>query len=195
MDPLKKYLDDRSIQLTETEFNSFASGFQNKRVEKGTFLLREGDVARQLFFVVDGCLRLYTIDPKGKEHILQFAPENWWIADIESASKGTPSSYLIDAIEDSDLLVMDTATHSKLRTEIPAIANLFQMLIENRQAASQKRIVDSMSATGEERYRHFLQTYPTFIHRIPLHMIASYLGMTPESLSRIRRQAAGKDSF
>ncbi len=185
---LRNYLADKKVVLTEEQFNRWTSLFIPKKVKKHEFLLNEGEIAKNTFFTVRGCLRMYTVDNKGKEHIMQFAPENWWLGDMESSSKNIPSVYFIDALEDSDLLVMDIVNWEKSMKEIPQLALLFQRLMQNRQTATQKRIIFSMSASAEERYLDFMKTYPSLAQRIPQHMIASYLGITPESLSRIRKQ-------
>jgi CRP-like cAMP-binding protein len=189
---LRSYLADKKVELTEDQFMKWTSAFVEKKVKKHEFLLKEGEVSKHLFFTVSGCLRLYTIDNKGKEHIMQFAPENWWIGDIESSGKHTPSAYFIDALEDSEVLSMDTDIWAEILNVIPPLALLFQRLMQNRQTSSQKRIINSMSATSEQRYLDFMKTYPSLAQRIPQHMIASYLGITPESLSRIRKQMVSR---
>ncbi len=185
---LQTYLQERKVILTEEQFNHWSSLFIPKKMKKGEFLLNEGEVCKYTAFVVKGCLRLYTIDNKGKEHIMQFAPENWWISDMDSFAKGTPSVYFIDALEGSEVLLIDFPSQDKSLNQIPKLALFFQQLMQNRQTASQKRIIFSMSASAEDRYLDFLKTYPSFTQRVPQHMIASYLGITPESLSRIRKQ-------
>ena len=189
---LRSYLADKHVDLTEEQFSKWTTPFVERKVKKHEFLLNEGEISRNTFFTVHGCLRLYTVDNKGKEHIMQFAPENWWIGDIESSTNKTPSVYFIDALEDSDVLSMDMISWEKTMKEIPPLALLFQRLMQNRQSASQKRIITSMSATSEERYMQFMKTYPSLAQRIPQHMIASYLGITPESLSRIRKQMVSR---
>ncbi len=185
---LRNYLADKKVVLTEEQFNHWASLFNPKKVKKHEFLLNEGEIAKYTYFTMQGCLRMYTVDNKGKEHIMQFAPENWWLGDMESSSKNTPSVYFIDALEDSDVLLIDNVSWEKSLNEIPPLALLFQRLMQNRQMATQKRIIFSMSSSAEERYLDFMKTYPSIAQRIPQHMIASYLGITPESLSRIRKQ-------
>lgn len=184
---LRNYLADKKVKLTEEQFSTWVSLFTPKKVRKHEFLLNEGEVAKYAYFTVRGCLRMYTVDNKGKEHIMQFAPENWWLGDMESSTKNAPSVYFIDALEDSDVLAMDNASWEKSMNEIPALALLFQRLMQNRQMATQKRIIFSMSASAEERYLDFMKTYNSLAQRIPQHMIASYLGITPESLSRVRK--------
>jgi CRP/FNR family transcriptional regulator, anaerobic regulatory protein len=188
----KKYLDEKNVFLEVEEFNDWVSLITQKHLKRNEFLLRHGEVNKHIAFVVKGCLRQYTVDAKGKEHIVQFAPENWWISDIESFTTGRPSTYFIDAIEESDVLLIDNTSRERLMEEVPSVALFFQKLISNRQAVTQKRIAISMSAGAEERYLNFIETYRSLALRIPQHMIASYLGITPESLSRIRKQVAKK---
>ena len=189
---LRSYLAEKHVVLTEEQFQKWSSSFAEKKVKKHDFLLKEGEVSKHSYFTVSGCLRLYTIDNKGKEHIMQFAPENWWIGDIDSSTNHSPSAYFIDALEDSEVLSTDIVSWEKSMNEIPPLALLFQRLMQNRQTVSQRRIINSMSATSEERYQEFMRTYPSLAQRIPQHMIASYLGITPESLSRIRKQMVTK---
>jgi len=132
------------------------------------------------------------IDNKGKEHIVQFAPENWWLADSDSLKNGIPTIYFIDAIEDSDILLLDGPSHLKIIEQVPGYAAAFQTGIQKHAAAKDRRIVASLSATAEERYNNFLSTYPSIALRVPQHMLASYLGITPETLSRIRKQLSRK---
>lgn len=189
---LHKYLTEKKVGLREEQFSFWASRLIEKKILKNDFLQREGDVSRHVAFVIKGCLRLYTVDAKGKEHIMQFAPENWWISDIESATKHTPSLFFIDALEDSEVLLTDIASYNEVLNKIPSVAVFFQQLMQNRQAVTQKRIIFSMSASAEEQYLDFLKAYPSLAQRVPQHMIASYLGITPESLSRIRKHIVKK---
>lgn len=189
---LRSYLHEKKIELTDEQFNSWVRLFTPRQVRKHEFLLSEGEVSKHTFFTLHGCLRLFAVDNKGKEHIMQFAPENWWIGDSESSTMHAPSAYFIDALEDSEVLVIASEALEKSMKEIPQLALLFQRLMQNRQTATQKRIIFSMSASAEERYLDFIKTYPSLAQRIPQHMIASYLGITPESLSRIRKQMVTK---
>ncbi|HYF31879.1 MAG TPA: Crp/Fnr family transcriptional regulator [Chitinophagaceae bacterium] len=182
----------RSFPLTEEDIALIHSVFIPKNMKKGEYLVREGEVAKYAAFVCKGFLRSYIIDNKGKEHIIQFAPENWWISDKPGTSVGAPATMFIDAIEDSEVLLIDRAGHVALLENIPGYAASFLAGIQKRGEAKEKRIVHSLSATAEERYNDFLQTYPTIAQRVPQHMLASYLGITPETVSRIRRKAASK---
>ena len=127
------------------------------------------------------------IDAKGKEHIVQFAPETWWLADATSLRDGTPSTFFFDAIEDSELLLIDGASHVRLVEQIAGYATAFRAGLQRHAAAKDQRIVSSLSASAEERYLEFLRVYPSIVQRVPQSMLASYLGITPETLSRIRK--------
>ena len=163
-----------------------------RTMRKGEFLLREGEPGKYAAFVCKGFLRSYVVDNKGKEHVIQFAPENWWISDKGPASGTESSSLFIDCIEDSDILLMDMAGHTTLMEKLPGYATAFRAGMQKRTDAKDKRIVHSLTATAQERYNDFLQTFPGIALRVPQHMLASYLGITPETLSRIRRKAMQK---
>ena len=184
---LYAYFKER-IPLTDDQFKLMQSFFIPKQLDKGEILLREGERAKYAAFIEKGCLRSYVIDNKGKEHIVQFAPENWWLADTNSLLNGTPSLFTIDAIEPSDILLLDVASHKKMMEQIPGFAASFQVGIQKHTAAKDKRIIASLTATAEERYRDFLQIYPSIAQRVPQHMLASFLGITPETLSRVRKR-------
>ncbi len=188
---LREFLEQR-FHVTDDEFDFIKNEFKHKHFKKGELLLREGAVAKYAAFVTKGCMRSYIVDKKGKEHIVQFAPESWWLADNESLRSGTPSNYFMDAIEDSDLLLIDTPSHLKILENVPAYAAAFQKGLQKHTAAKDKRIVATLSATAEERYNEFLTTYPSLSLRIPQHMLASFLGIAPETLSRVRKQLSKK---
>ncbi|UOQ54886.1 Crp/Fnr family transcriptional regulator [Hymenobacter cellulosivorans] len=158
-----------------------------KRLRKRQFLLQEGEVWNYNAFVADGCLRTYSVDTKGAEHILTFAVENWWIGDLQSLASGLPARFNIDAIEDSVVLLIRKEEFDRLCQAIPALQQLVNALLHRSFLAQQNRIHTTISYSAEEKYRIFLQEFPVFARRIPQHMVASYLGMTTETLSRIRR--------
>src|SRR5262249_23498354 len=134
----------------------------------------------------------YVIDPKGKEHVVQFAPEEWWLADATSLRGGSPSQYFVDAIEDSDLLLVDGPSHEALVERVAGYATAFRNGLQRHAAAKDERIVRALSATAEERYLDFLKMYPSIAARVPQWMVASYLGVSPETVSRIRKSLARK---
>jgi CRP-like cAMP-binding protein len=190
-DILYQFLAER-MPLTEAQFAQVQPFFMPRHLKKGELLLREGDVARHGAFVAKGCLRSYVVDNKGKEHVVQFAPETWWLADIHSIVNKVPTLYFIDAIEATDVLLLDAAGQQKLMEAIPGFQNSFQAGRQKHTTVKDHRIIASLTATAEERYRHFLQTYPSIAQRVPQHMLASFLGITPETLSRIRKRWASK---
>ncbi|WP_299110915.1 Crp/Fnr family transcriptional regulator [uncultured Winogradskyella sp.] len=151
-------------------------------VKKGAVLQRIGDISSKVFLVESGLLRSYIIDDKGKEHIYMFGPENWLVAD--SCEPNTPCQLFIDALEDT---IINVATKEELLKEGPDLTALLKRL-----DTMQNRIIMLMSSNAKKRYEHFTKTYPNIIQRVPLKMVASYLGITPEALSRIRNELSKK---
>jgi len=190
-DTLREYLGRRGT-FTDAEFAFVETMFLPRTLAAGDFLQRAGDVAKHAAFVAAGCLRSYVIDAKGKEHIVQFAPETWWLADGNSLMSGSPTQYFVDAIEDSELLLLDGPSHQRLLNEVPGYAAGFQAGIQRHAAAKDQRIANALSSSAEERYQEFLRTYPSIAQRVPQFMLASYLGVSPETLSRIRKSRSRK---
>jgi CRP-like cAMP-binding protein len=190
-EPLRAYLADKA-PFTEEEFAFMRALFESKALRTGEFLQRAGDAATHAAFVASGCLRSYVIDGKGKEHIVMFAPENWWFADINSLAARTPSQYFVDAIEDSELLLIDPPSHQKIVDNVPGYAAAQRTGVQRHAAAKDQRIVSALSTSAEERYLEFMKTYAAIALRVPQWMIASYLGLTPETLSRIRKNLSRK---
>ena len=188
---LRAYLAARA-SFSEDDFNRIEAAFLFRHLAEGEFLQRAGDVPRYAAFVASGCLRNYVIDTKGKEHIVQFAPETWWLADSVNIKAQTPSPYFIDAIEDSDLLLIDGPSHHSIVEQVPSYARAFSTGLQKHASAKDQRIVSALSASAEERYLEFLKVYPSIVLRVPQLMLASYLGMTPETLSRIRKKLSRK---
>jgi CRP-like cAMP-binding protein len=183
---LRAYLEARAT-FTHEDFQIIRAAVLFKRLLAGELLHRAGDIARYFTFVATGCLRSYVIDAKGREHIVQFAPETWWLVDATSLESGAPSAYFIDAIEDSDVLLIDGPSHQRLVDRVHSFATAFRTGLQRHVAAKNQRLVSTLSGTAEERYLEFLRTYPSIARRVPQGMLASYLGMTPETVSRIRR--------
>ena len=186
---LATYLGARAT-FSPQEVEIVRAAFLWRRLREGAFLQRAGDVSQYAAFVARGCLRNYVVDAKGKEHIVQFAPETWWLADGTSLNARTPSQYFIDAIEDSEVLLIDGPSHQRLVDQVAPYATAFRTGLQRHNAAKDQRIVSSLSASAEERYLEFLRVYPSIALRVPQAMLASYLGMTPETVSRIRRNLA-----
>ena len=193
-DLLYKKINEK-IALTEEEFNLCKTLFSPKKLRKKQYILQEGDVCKYNIFVTKGLLRAYTIDDKGNEHILQFALEGWWTADLYSFFTEEPSLFNIEALEDSELLLITHPSWESLLQQLPAFERYFRILIQNNLIATQRRLMESLSETAERKYLKFMKTYPESVQRVPQHMIASYLGITRETLSRLRRDIASGKSF
>lgn len=165
--------------------------FENQpvqKVKKGQVLVKTGQHATHAYYVVKGCLRSFMVDQKGREHIYQFAPEDWIISDLEFF-KNKGSAFLnIDAIEDSELKIIPMDAFYGIASHEPKVIEEAFLKFQNRMYALQKRIIELLAYTAEDRYKQFIQTYPKLSNRVPLKMIASYLGITPESLSRVRKE-------
>jgi CRP-like cAMP-binding protein len=181
-----------TITLTDMEKELLRSVLIPKTVEKGQSLLQAGDVCLHAILVAKGCLRSYTIDEKEVKHIFQFAIEGWAISDMYSFLTGEPATYYIDAIEDSELFLMDKAGKEELLDHIPGMEKVFRLSLEKNYIANQRRTNAMLGSSIEERYLSFARTYPKILQRVPQHMVASYLGVSPRTLSRIRKQLAGK---
>lgn len=166
---------------------------KTKQFTKGEFLLQEGEKCEVSFYVEQGLLKQYYIDDRGKEHILQFGPENWFVTDRDSVYFNEPSKYFIQALEDTLVLMVNEELINKLSRENPNFLALNHKLLHNHIRQLQKRIVQLLSGTAEERYLDFIKTYPDILMRVPQTMVASYLGIAPESLSRVRKELAAKN--
>ena len=176
------------LPLTDEEANAVRNGFFEKRVKRRQFLLQEGDVCKLNTFVVEGCFRMYMSENNGKEHNLQFAVENWWVGDIASFYSEEPSRLNIEAIENSVVLQIKKEDQLRLFVDYPKFNRIFRVFTENALISYQRRVLQNISSTAEERYLDFLNRYPLFINRISMVQVASYLGMTPEFLSTIRKK-------
>lgn len=183
------YLTEKA-GLTSEELKQVEKVTLTKRLRKRQYLLQEGDTSPYNCFVAKGCLRLYRVDEDGAEHILRFAIENWWMADYESYNSGNPSKCNIDALEDSELLLIKKEDLDALYKAIPNLQSFREKLEARSFDASQNRIMSIISNTAEKRYDNFIKSYPQIYNRVPLHMIASFLGVSRETLSRIRHQYA-----
>jgi CRP-like cAMP-binding protein len=187
---LRAYIEKyASEKISDADFEEVKKAFTFKRYKKGQFLLQEGEVSKYTAFVLKGSMRQYSVDAKGTEHIIHFGIENWWVGDRESSTMLTPSNYNIDAIEDTEVLLTTSEDLQQLTAALPVIGKMVNTMNQRNFIASQKRIHDSLSLTAEERYLELLKNHPDFLQRFPQTMLASYLGITAETYSRIRKKA------
>lgn len=180
----------RHITLTPDESTFFLSLLEAKNLKRKTLFLEEGTVCKYSAFVLDGALRSFTGDKEGKEHILSFAIRDWWISDLYSLLSQKPAVLNIEAIADSEVLLLSRDNQQLLYEKVAKFERFFRILIENSLVANQQRLIDNLSSTAEERYLRFIKKYPVIPSCVPQHNIASYLGMTPEFLSKIRARLA-----
>jgi CRP-like cAMP-binding protein len=180
----------KHIQLTEAEKDLFTSYLQQKKLKKKEYLLRQGEISKHSAFVLSGCLRGYSVDKNGTEHVLSFAPADWWMADMYSLISQQPGVLNIEAIEETEMLLLSKINQEKLYAEIPKFERFFRILAEKSLVANQQRLIDRLSLTGEERYKIFCNRYPTLINHLPQKQIAAYIGVSPEFLSRARAEMA-----
>jgi len=188
---LATYLKDR-LAITEEQAAEAVSCLKIKSFKKGDILLSPGDLKSDIYFINRGLLRYYSIDEKGKEHIIQFAPEDWMISDRDTTIFSEPSAFFIDAIEDTEAVIIKKDFFPAIQPIVPDILKLNILMLHNSIRFMQKRINMLLSASAEERYLDFIKLYPNLTLRVPQWMIASYLGITPESLSRVRKDLAKK---
>src|SRR6476469_4456188 len=163
-----------------------------KKLRKKQYLLQEEDVCKAIAFVEKGALRAYTVDEKGMEHIIQFAPEGWTISDLYSFLTGEPATYNIDALEDSELVLITKPAQEELLQRVPKYETYLRLQLTGAYIAMQRRLTSIISLPLEERYTSFTAQYPDIVQRVPQHMLASYMGLTPETLSRVRRKMTQK---
>lgn len=178
------------LDLNAEEINAVTTVFKERTIKRRQFILQEGDVCLLNTFVVEGCFRMYFVDEKGKEHNIQFAIENWWIGDIGSFHLEEPSKLYIEAIENSTILQIKKQDQLDLFVNHPKFNQIFRVFTENALVAYQRRVLQNISSTAEERYLDFMKRYPYFFNRISNVQIASFLGVTPEFLSTIRKKIA-----
>lgn len=182
----------KHIQLDEAERDYFVSILQHKTIRKKEYLLKQGDVCRTESFITKGCLRTYTIDDKGAEHILMFGVEDWWVGDLYSFFTQTPSNYFIDALEDTSVLQITKPDLDKLYEKVPKFERFFRLMFQGAYIAQQQRINQGLSFTAEQRYLNFIQRYPALEQRISQKQMSAYLGITPEFLSMLRKKLSRK---
>lgn len=178
----------KHITLTEKETSYFTSLLEFKKIKAKKTILQEGDVCKHIWFVTTGCLRAFTVDKNGYEHVLQFAPTDWWMADLYSFISQQPGLLTIESLEETEVWQLSKLDQESLYQEVPKFERFFRVIAEKALVASQVRVLNNMSITAEERYVLFCKQYPNLINSLPQKQIASYIGVTPEFLSKMRSQ-------
>lgn len=187
IDHFQKYLP-----LEEEEKEMIAGRASRRKIKRRQMILQEDFTCKHYTFVVQGCFRMYAVDDKGTEHNVQFAAENDWIADIGSFHSGKPSGFFIEALEPSEIIQIERQDLYFLYLNVPKLDRIFKVIIENKFVELQNRVLQNISSTAQQRYLYFLEQYPHLANRLPNTQIASYLGITPEFLSKIRKDLSGK---
>lgn len=180
----------RNIKIDEAALEEIHGRLRSKKIKKKTFLLQQGEICDFEAYVVRGCLKMYYLDANGEEAILFFAVEDWWLGDIASFSTQEPTLLFIEALEDSELLLINRADKMYLYEAIPQLERMFRLMIQRAYVVLQNRFFATITQPAEERYLDFLKRYPTIPQRVPQHQIAAYLGISPEFLSKIRAKLA-----
>jgi CRP-like cAMP-binding protein len=176
----------RFVLLSEEDEKTILSSFKYQEVKKKEFIFKEGQVCSSNHFILKGCFRMYSITETGIEQIVQFGIENWWITDYMSLDRQIPSQFSIQAVEPSAIAVLDKNIQEELFNKVPKLERYFRLVLQRAYAASVMRVKFIFTESGEERFNNFNTAFPEFIQRIPQYMLASYLGFTPEFLSKIR---------
>ena len=189
---LRQYLAT-NLHVAENDVLEIVEHCTVQQIKKDSFLVRQGEYCRHGFFVEQGLLRQYSIDEKGKEHIISFAPEGWFITARESVYFNEPARYFIQAYENSQIVLLDEDFNQLISKKIPNYNTFNTKLLHNHIRHLLKRIDLLLSASAEERYLQFVTMYPDILLRVPQTMVASYLGIAPESLSRVRKELARKN--
>jgi CRP-like cAMP-binding protein len=176
----------KHISLTKAETDYFISLLEFKKISSKQFLLHAGEICKHSSFVISGCLRGYTIDKDGFEHVLNFAPQDWWIGDMQSMINQVPGNLNIEALFETEVLMLSKSDQENLYKKVPKFERFFRIITEKSLIAYQQRLMDNLSLTAQERYLKFCTTYPTLINTIPQKQIAAYIGVTPEFLSKLK---------
>ncbi|MEJ6981448.1 Crp/Fnr family transcriptional regulator [Pedobacter sp. P351] len=182
----------RCAPINHQELEVFHSRLKNRSFRKKTLLLQQGEICKFEAYIVKGCVKKYYIDQNGDEVILQFAVEDWWISDIGSFNEQKASNLFIETIEDTELLIIDFESKERLYQEIPGLERVFRIMLQRAYSVLESRFYSTVSHSAEARYLEFIKKYPSIPQRVPQQQIASYLGITPESLSRIKTQILKK---
>ncbi|WP_316800030.1 Crp/Fnr family transcriptional regulator [Pedobacter frigidisoli] len=184
---------EEKVSLSNEDKVLIAGFFSPKKLRKRQYLLQEGEICKNLVFVAKGLLRTYNIGEKGSEHMSIFGWEGWWLSDFNSFLTGQPAVFNIDAIEDSELLMLSRNDYEALTLAIPVMDRYFRILYQNSLVTKERRLMSTITHSAEERYLQLLESSPQMAERIPQNLIASYLGIAPETLSRIKKNLLSKN--
>ena len=187
IEPLLKYISNYVI-LSDIEVAFLESKLIFRKYLKGQYIVQQGDICKYSCFVISGCTKTFYVDKEGQEHIVMFSIEDWWTSDMGSFITQTPADFNVQCLENSELVLFSYDIIEDLYKEIPKLERFFRQIIEKGLVASQKRIVRNFSLSAKEQYLYFREQYPKIEQRIPQYMIASYLGITKEFLSKIKSQ-------
>jgi CRP/FNR family transcriptional regulator, cyclic AMP receptor protein len=182
----------RTCPFTADELRIFNSLLAVKTVKKKTHLLQPGEICTFEAYINKGCVRNYYIDEHGSEVILQFAIEDWWSSDIGSFHEQRPSNMFIETLEDCELLILTVESKEELLSRVPKFERVFRIMVQRNLTALQNRLMNTIALNAEEKYLDFTRRYPTIAQRVPQHHIASFLGISPEFLSKVRGRIARK---
>jgi CRP-like cAMP-binding protein len=182
------------IRLDDKDKAFFISLLKTIKLKRRQMLLKEGEICRFSSFVTQGCLRGFSVDENGFEHVLNFAPQNWWIADMYSLITQKPGVLNIEALEDTEILTLSKVSQEELYVKVPVFERFFRIITENSLVTFQQRLLDNLSLTAEERYNNFCRRYPTLVNCLPSKQIAAYIGVTPEFFSKMRHNMLKKKS-
>jgi len=190
MDKFKPLLDyiNRVVALTEEEESILGSLISYRKLLKGQYFLQQGDVCKFSGFVISGCTKTFYVDEEGQEHVVMFSIEDWWTSDMGSYISQKPADFNVQCLENTELIQFSYENQQQMMREIPKLERFFRIIVERAFVASQKRIVRNMSMSAKDRYLLFRNEYPKIEQRIPQYLIASYLGITKEFLSKIKSQ-------
>ncbi|MBU2972857.1 Crp/Fnr family transcriptional regulator [Zobellia sp. B3R18] len=182
----------KNVKLDNEELRTFCDAFHPKIIAKKQYLLNQGDVCKFEGFVTKGCFRVFTLDEDGKEHVLYFATKDWWITDIDSFTNQNPSFLTIQALEDSEVLLINHTDKEHLYEQIPQVEKLFRVMTQKTLVSLQRRMIANLSQTADNRYLGFIEKYPEIAQKLTNLQLASYLGISHEFLSKIRSKTASK---
>lgn len=180
------------MNLTPSELAFICGRYEQREVAKGEHILRKGEICRFEGFVVSGCFKIYTADEQGNEKILYFAAEDWWVMEIDSFTNQVGSALNVQAIEKSRILFITKTVKERLYQEMPKVERLFRIMSQKAVVAWQRRLIRNHAMSAEQRYHHFITSYPTIANRVTNKQVAAYLGITQEFVSKIRKKRLSK---